>query len=152
MKAVYVTSMAVLMMAGMMSGCGGSGASGRENAGLDGYTMRMADAGQATFVLSFSGTEADIYRAENVFHYRGAYSYELREDSNSAVLNIRASVSGNNYCSMNDVRINFNDADRRSGVIASGSCKEDGADIEPPLQGVERPMAGWSVEVEKSSN
>ena len=52
-------------------------------------------------------------------------------------------------CCMTDVNISFDDSERSTGVIESGTITETGLDLDPSIDGVARPMAGWTCRVHR---
>ena len=50
---------------------------------------------------------------------------------------------------MANVNIAFDDAGRNAGVITSGTITETGLDLDPAIDGVPRPMAGWICRVHR---
>ncbi|MFR4223681.1 MAG: hypothetical protein ACLT38_08615 [Akkermansia sp.] len=64
-------------------------------------------------------------------------------------MNIVPASNSRAACAMADVNISFDDAERSTGVIVSGTVTETGPDIDFSIDGVPRPMAGWTCRVHR---
>lgn len=138
-------------MVGLLTGCGGSsGKSGDDgNVSLSGQQVSLAEGSSMLFRLQFGAQDADVIRMETGTVYDGVYTYRLHGGSNSGVLNISPVSNNVAACSMRDVNISFDDSGRTSGVIVSGTITETGPDLDFSIDGVARPMAGWTCRVHR---
>lgn len=138
-------------MIGFLSGCGGgSGKSGDDgNISLSGQQVSLFEGGTMLYRLQFTGQEVDVIRMETRTVYDGVYTYRFNGGANSGVLNISPASNSVAACSMRDVNISFDDSGRTSGVIASGTITETGPDLDFSIDGVPRPMAGWTCRVHR---
>lgn len=138
-------------MVGLLSGCGGgSGKSGDDgNVSLSGQQVSLFEGGTMLYMLQFTGQEVDVIRMETRTVYDGVYTYRFNSGTNSGVLNISPASNSVAACSMRDVNISFDDSERTSGVIASGTITETGPDLDFSIDGVPRPMAGWTCRVQR---
>ena len=102
------------------------------------------------FSLQFTGSDVNIIRIGNQFPYKGVYTYAVRPDHNSMILDIKAGEDGDTYCAMSDVSIVFDGTECDSGSIVSGTCREFGPHLGPAVQGEPQPMGGWSFNLSQS--
>ncbi|MCD8061649.1 MAG: hypothetical protein LUE13_04840 [Akkermansiaceae bacterium] len=139
-------------LTGTLAGCGGgSGRSGDDGQfSLSGRTAVLLNGRTALFSLQFAGRDVDITRIGNRFAYKGVYTYMVRPDHNSAVLDIKAGADGDTYCTMSEVSIVFDDTECDSGSIVSGTCQEFGPHLEPEVQGEPQSMGGWSFNLSQN--
>ena len=79
----------------------------------------------------------------------GVYTYRFNSGENAGVLNIAPAANSSSACTMANVNIAFDDAGRNAGVITSGTITETGLDLDPAIDGVPRPMAGWTCRVHR---
>lgn len=79
----------------------------------------------------------------------GFYTYRFNSGENAGVLNIAPAANSSSACTMANVNIAFDDAGRNAGVITSGTITETGLDLDPAIDGVPRPMAGWTCRVHR---
>lgn len=138
-------------MVGLLSGCGGgSGKSGDDgNVSLSGQQVSLFEGGNMLYRLQFTGQEVDVIRMGPGTVYDGVYTYRFNSGINSGVLNISPASNSVAACSMKDVNISFDDSERTSGVIASGTITETGPDLDFSIAGVPRPMTGWTCRVHR---
>ena len=101
------------------------------------------------FRLQFGGRDVDVIKMETRIVYDGVYTYRFNEGANSGVLNIVPASNSRAACAMADVNISFDDAEMSTGVIVSGTVTETGPDIDFSIDGVPRPMAGWTCRVHR---
>lgn len=136
---------------GLLSGCGGgSGKSGDDgNVSLSGQQVSLFEGGTMLYRLQFGAQDADVIRMETRTVYDGVYTYRFNEAANSGILNISPASNSRAACAMADVNISFDDAERSTGVIVSGTVTETGPDIDFSIDGVPRPMAGWTCRVHR---
>lgn len=141
----YHSTLAVfsLMAIALLGGCGGgSGKSGDEgDTSLSGCEMVLSRNGTTALRLLFSGHNVDVVEMERLNQYHETYTYSFNSGDNTAVLNVISDESGEKSCSMEDVRLSFDDAGRTGGVVASGTFRE----IKPQRLPVS--LAGWSFRV-----
>lgn len=97
------------------------------------------------FRLQFGGRDVDVIKMETRIVYDGVYTYRFNEGANSGVLNIVPASNSRAACAMADVNISFDDAERSTGVIVSGTVTETGPDIDFSIDGVPRPMGRLDV-------
>ena len=102
------------------------------------------------FSLQFTGSDVNIIRIGNQFPYKGVYTYAVRPDHNSMILDIKAGEDGDTYCTMSDVSIVFDGTECDSGSIVSGTCREFGPHLGPAAQGEPQSMGGWSFNLSQS--
>ena len=81
------------------------------------------------FRLQFGGRDVDVIKMETRIVYDGVYTYRFNEGANSGVLNIVPASNSRAACAMADVNISFDDAERSTGVIVSGTVTETGPDV-----------------------
>lgn len=136
---------------GLLCGCGGgSGKSGDDRSvSLSGQQVSLFEGGDMLFRLQFGGRDVDVIKMETRIVYDGVYTYRFNESANSGVLNIVPASNSRAACAMADVNISFDDAERSTGVIVSGTVTETGPDIDFSIDGVPRPMAGWTCRVHR---
>lgn len=93
----------------ILAGCGGgSGRSGDDGQfSLSGRTAFLSNGSMTLFSLQFTGSDVNIIRIGNQFPYKGVYTYAVRPDHNSMILDIKAGEDGDTYCTMSDVSIVF---------------------------------------------
>lgn len=91
------------------------------------------------FRLQFGGRDVDVIKMETRIVYDGVYTYRFNEGANSGVLNIVPASNSRAACAMADVNISFDDAE----------VTETGPDIDFSIDGVPRPMAGWTCRVHR---
>lgn len=140
-----------VILGGLLSGCGGgSGRSGDDgNVSLSGQEVSLFEGGDMQFRLQFGGQEVDVIQMETRAMYDGVYTYRFHGGTNSGVLNIVPASNSRAACSMAEVNISFDDAGRNTGVIVSGTVTETGPDLDFSIDGVPRPMAGWTCRVHR---
>lgn len=138
-------------MVGLLSGCGGgSGKSGDDgNVSLSAQQVSLFEGGTMLYRLQFGAQDADVIRMETRTVYDGVYTYRFNESANSGVLNISPASNSVAACSMRDVNISFDDSGRDAGVVVSGTITETGPDLDFSIDGVPRPMAGWTCRVHR---
>lgn len=142
-------------MIGVLSGCGGgSGKSGDDgNVSLAGQQATLFKEGNMQFRLQFGGQDVDVFKMEEMsgavsaVYHDETYTYHFHGDTNSGVLNVASSSQA--ACVMENVKISFEDAERKAGVVASGTVRETGPDLDPSVHDVSRPMAGWTCRVHR---
>lgn len=105
----------------ILAGCGGgSGRSGDDGQfSLSGRTAFLVNGSMTLFSLQFTGSDVNIIRIGNQFPYKGVYTYAVRPDHNSMILDIKADEDGDTYCTMSDVSIVFDGTECDSGSIVS---------------------------------
>lgn len=103
----------------ILAGCGGgSGRSGDDGQfSLSGRTAFLSNGSMTLFSLQFTGSDVNIIRIGNQFPYKGVYTYAVRPDHNSMILDIKAGEDGDTYCTMSDVSIVFDGTECDSGSI-----------------------------------
>lgn len=138
-------------MIGFLTGCGGgSGKSGDDgNVSLSGQQMSLFEGGNMLFRLQFRGQNVDVTKMETRTVYDGVYTYRFNGSANSGFLHITPASNSRSACCMTDVNISFDDSERSTGVIESGTITETGLDLDPSIDGVARPMAGWTCRVHR---
>ena len=136
----------------ILAGCGGgSGRSGDDGQfSLSGRTAFLSNGIMTLFSLQFTGSDVNIIRIGNQFPYKGVYTYAVRPDHNSMILDIKAGEDGDTYCTMSDVSIVFDGTECDSGSIVSGTCREFGPHLGPAVQGEPQSMGGWSFNLSQS--
>lgn len=140
-----------VMMIGFLTGCGGgSGKSGDDgNVSLSGQQMSLFEGGNMLFRLWFSGQNVEVIKRGTGTEYKGVYTYRFNGGANSGVLNIIPASNSRSACRMRDVNISFDDSERSTGVIDSGTITETGVDLDLSIDGVARSMAGWTCRVHR---
>ena len=140
-------------MIGFLTGCGGgAGKSGDDgNVSLSGQQMSLVEGGSMLFRLQFSGQNVTVIkkRGETGTEYKGVYTYRFNGGANSGFLNITPASNSRSACRMEDVNISFDDPEGSTGVIESGTITETGLDLDFSIDGVARPMAGWTCRVHR---
>lgn len=91
------------------------------------------------FRLQFGGRDVDVIKMETRIVYDGVYTYRFNEGANSGVLNIVPASNSRAACAMADVNISFDDAERSTGVIVSGTVTEPDRTLISPLTAFRAP-------------
>lgn len=112
--------------------------------------MRMADGAEQMFALNFVDSRAEVARMGSNARYAGHYRYMLNESNNSALLDVNAFVSADQWCKMEQVQIRFQDTERSSGNITEGTSTEFCPDMEEGLRGKPISMRSWTVVMDRN--